>query len=158
MNSPQIATPTAAECMTRTVHTVHPDTEITQAVGLLTQHSCAGAPVLSDTGQILGVLTHDGCMRALSGAAFNGEYAGRVADHMARSFAVVEPTADLFHVVSVIENANGNRLLVVDNGQLVGVITHRDVLRALEHLRQQRTQDNVTIQSVAAGWSALRSD
>ncbi|MBK7826642.1 CBS domain-containing protein [Nannocystis sp.] len=146
--------PAAADFMSRTVHTLRPEAEISDAVGVLTRYLCSGAPVLDAEGGILGVLTHEGCMQALSGAVFNGEEPGRVADHMAREFAVVEPTADLFRVVSMFSNQCGRRVLVIDGGRVVGIVTRSDTLRALHQLRQPRTSD-ITIESVALGWSAL---
>lgn len=147
--------PTCAEFMTSTVHTVRPDTEITEAVGVLTGKGCSGAPVVDGDGHIVGVLTHEGCMRALSGAAFNGERPGLVSDHMSREFAVVEPIADLFHVVSALSNEAGRRVLVASEHKLVGIVTRTDALKALDKLRKLREQEGVNIESVAVGWSAL---
>ena len=147
--------PTAAEFMTSTVHTVRPETEITEAVGVLTTRGCSGAPVVDADGHIVGVLTHEGCMRALSGAAFNGEQPGLVSDHMSREFAVVEPAADLFHVVSALSNEAGRRVLVASEHKLVGIVTRTDALKALDTLRKAREKEGVNIESVAVGWSAL---
>lgn len=148
------ATPAVAEFMTRTVHTVRPDAEVSQAVAVLTRHACSGAPVVDAAGVIVGVLTHEGCMRALSGAVFNGEEAGHVADAMARDFVVVEPNADLFRVVSMFSNDAGRRILVADHGKLVGIVTRTDTLKAL-HQMSQVDRSDITIESVAVGWSAL---
>jgi predicted transcriptional regulator len=146
--------PAVAEFMTRTVHTVSPDAEVNEAVAVLTRHVCSGAPVVDAMGRIVGVLTHEGCMRALSGAVFNGEEAGHVADAMAHDFVVIEPTADLFRVVSMFANDAGRRILVADAGKLVGIVTRTDTLRALHQLGQVDRSD-ITIESVAVGWSAL---
>jgi predicted transcriptional regulator len=86
--------PAVVEFMTQTVHTVSPEAEVTSAVSVLTRHSCSGVPVVDAAGRIVGVLTHAGCMRALSGAVFNGEEAGHVDDAMARDFVIIEPSAD----------------------------------------------------------------
>jgi predicted transcriptional regulator len=155
--TPDTSMPAVADFMTRTVYTVRPDDEITAAVGVLTQRVCSGAPVVEAGGRIVGVLTHEGCMRALSGAAFNREEAGHVSDHMARDFAVVEPTADLFRVVSMFANDVGRRVLVASGGRLVGIVTRTDTLKALYELRrmQESHSDGVNIESVAVGWSAL---
>ena len=157
MTSATLSMPAVADFMTRTVHTVSPDTEITEAVATLISKGCSGAPVVDGDGHIVGVLTHEGCMRALSGAAFNDEAAGRVADHMSREFVVAEPTADLFHVVSLLSNDGGRRVLIVGDHKLVGVVTRSDALKALETHRKARGSagDGVNIETVAVGWSAL---
>ena len=148
------ATPAVAEFMTPNVHTVSPDAEVSAAVAVLTRYACSGAPVVDAAGVIVGVLTHEGCMQALSGAVFNGEEAGHVADAMARDFVVVEPGADLFRVVSMFSNGAGRRILVAEGGKLVGIVTRTDTLRALHQLGQAVRSD-ITIESVAVGWSAL---
>lgn len=157
MTSATLPMPRAADFMTSSVYTVRPETEITEAVGTLTQRGCSGAPVVDPTGRVVGVLTHEGCMRALSGAAFNGEEAGRVADHMAREFVTVEPEADLFHVVSLFSNEGSRRVLVAHDSQLLGILTRTDVLKALDKQRRARSEggDGVNIETVAVGWSAL---
>jgi predicted transcriptional regulator len=158
MTIPARPMPAVADFMTGTVYTVRPETDVTQAVGVLTQRSCSGAPVVDADGRVVGVLTHEGCMRALSGAAYTGEHAGKVDDHMSREFAVVEPTADLFRVVSMFSNEAGRRILVADHGKLVGIVTRTDALKALDKLRKLRegaAGDGVNIESVAVGWSAL---
>lgn len=146
--------PAVADFMTSTVHTVSPDAEVTAAVSVLTRYACSGAPVVDAMGRIVGVLTHEGCMRALSGAVFNGEEAGHVETAMALDFVVVESTADLFSVVSMFSNDGARRILVVDNGKLVGIVTRTNTLKALEKLGQIDRSD-ITIESMEVGWSAL---
>ena len=149
--------PTVTDFMSSTVHTVSPDTEITEAVGTLTSKGHSGAPVVDAEGHVIGVLTHEGCMRALSGAAFNREPAGRVSDHMSREFVIAAPTSDLFHVVSLLSNDGGRRVLIVADHKLQGIVTRSDALKALDNFRKASEQggDGVNIESVAVGWSAL---
>jgi len=147
--------PSVVDFMTRTVHTVSPEAEVTSAVGVLTKHGCSGAPVVDTTGRIVGVLTHEGCMRALSGAVFNGEEAGHVANAMASDFVVVEPSADLFRVASMFSNDVGRRILVADECTLVGIVTRTDTLRALSQVNPTAHRSDITIESVAVGCSAL---
>ncbi|MBA3550173.1 MAG: CBS domain-containing protein [Nannocystis sp.] len=95
-------------------------------------------------------------MRAISGSIFNAEVPGKVDDHMVADFVTIGPEADLFAVVSTFREQD-RRLLVVDHGRVVGIITRGDALRALADLRKVRDArtDNVDIESVAVGWSAL---
>ena len=94
-------------------------------------------------------------MRAISGAIFNAEVPGKVDDHMVADFVTIAPEADLFAVVSTFREQD-RRLLVVDHERVVGIITRGDALRALADLRKVRDRtDNVDIETVAVGWSAL---
>mgnify|MGYP003592712967 CR=1 FL=1 len=154
MTEPTLPMPTAAEFMSDAVITVSPDSDITDVVGVLIQGGYSGVPVLAASGAVLGVLTDEICMRALSGAAFNGEVTGKVADHMSREFVVVEPEADLFRVISSFQGASG-RLFVAKDGRLLGVVTRTDALKALERLRQLREQHGDHLETISQGWSAL---
>jgi len=95
-------------------------------------------------------------MRAVSGSIFNAEVPGKVDDHMVGEFVTVAPEADLFSVVSTFRDED-RRLLVVDQDRVVGIITRGDALRALAALRTLRDAptENIDIETVAIGWSAL---
>ena len=155
-NTSAIKMPSAADFMTDSVVTVAPDSDVVEAVEVLTRRRCSGAPVVDAQGRVVGVLTHECCMRAISGSIFNGEVPGKVDDHMLADFATVGPEADLFRVVSTFRDED-RRLLVVDHDCVVGIITRGDALRALAALRRLRDArtDLVDIESVAVGWSAL---
>ncbi len=155
-NSATIPMPAAADFMTVKVVTVAPDSDIVEAAEVLTRGRCSGAPVVDADGRVLGVLTHECCMRAISGSIFNAEVPGKVDDHMVPDFVTVGPEADLFRVVSTFGEQD-RRLLVVDHGRVVGIITRGDALRALAELRTlcDAPTDNVDIETVAVGWSAL---
>ena len=155
-NSSAIKMPSAADFMTDSVVTVAPDSDVVEAVEVLTRRRCSGAPVVDAQGRFVGVLTHECCMRAISGSIFNAEVPGKVDDHMVPDFVTVGPEADLFRVVSTFGEQD-RRLLVVDHGRVVGIITRGDALRALAELRALRDAptDNIDIETVALGWSAL---
>lgn len=148
--------PAASDFMTASVVTVAPDSDVVDAAEVLTRRRCSGAPVVDAQGRVVGVLTQECCMRAISGSIFNAEVPGKVDDHMLAEFVTVAPEADLFRVVSTFRDED-RRLLVVDHGRVVGVITRGDALRALAALRKARDArtDLVDIETVAVGWSAL---
>lgn len=155
-SSTTIPMPAATDFMTASVVTVAPESDIVEAVEVLTKCRCSGAPVVDADGRVVGVLTQERCMRAISGSIFNAEVPGKVDDHMVADFVTIGPEADLFAVVSTFREQD-RRLLVVDHGRVVGIITRGDALRALADLRKVRDArtDNVDIESVAVGWSAL---
>ncbi|MBA3548856.1 MAG: CBS domain-containing protein [Nannocystis sp.] len=155
-SSTTIPMPAATDFMTASVVTVAPESDIVEAVEVLTRRRCSGAPVVDGQGRVVGVLTQECCMRAISGSIFNAEMPGKVDDHMVSDFVTVGPEADLFRVVSTFREQD-RRLLVVDDHRVVGIITRGDALRALAALRKVRDArtNDVDIESVAVGWSAL---
>lgn len=136
MQEPKL--PTAAEIMNRAPLTFTPDVEITQAIATLLKHGYSGAPVVDGAGMLLGVLSEKDCIRVLSTSAFHGAPNGNVGDHMTPSPVAVTPSADIFQLVFAFHDGTFRRVLVADGGKLVGLITRRDVLRALDELRRAR--------------------
>lgn len=155
-NPTTIPMPAAADFMTDSVVTVAPESDIVDAAEVLARHCYSGAPVVDFRGRVVGVLTQECCMRAISGSIFNAEVPGKVDDHMVTDFVTVAPEADLFRVVSTFGDED-RRLLVVDHDRVVGIITRGDALRALAALRKVRDArtNDVDIETVAVGWSAL---
>lgn len=131
--------PTAADIMNRTVHTLAPTQPIVDAVQTLLARGFSGAPVVDASGQVVGVLSEKDYMRVLAASAFHGVPDGAVADHMSPNPVSVAPGDDLFQLADHFTNHDYRRLVVVDAGRhLLGLVTRRDVLRALDTLRKQR--------------------
>ena len=57
---------------------------------------------------------------------------------MSRTPIVVSPSADVHEAISLFNNHNISCLPVVDNDQVVGILTWRDILKALEARRQKQ--------------------
>ena len=124
-NSATIPMPAAADFMTAHVVTVAPDSDIIEAAAVLTRGRCSGAPVVDADGRVLGVLTHECCMRAISGSIFNAEVPGKVDDHMVPDFVTVGPEADLFRVVSTFGEQDRRRVAAFTFGYTAGKLAGR---------------------------------
>ncbi len=48
---------TVSEVMTRDVVTVHPDTDMYEAIGIMYEHKFGALPVVDDEGKVVGILT-----------------------------------------------------------------------------------------------------
>jgi len=143
-----------AAWMQSVVITCSPEQSLGELMELLTLHHISGAPVVSEEGQLLGVVSQTDVAAFLGGLygteirGASGFYRGvlgsfRTLDPAAQSLLESETVANLLspHVHSVTPQANLNevvdlmlrehvhRLPVVDQGRLVGVISTLDVLR-----------------------------
>lgn len=128
---PKINPPLAREFMQTQVFTVSPGEEIQAAVAALLRQGYSGAPVVDASHQLVGVLSEWDCARLLSEAAYERWPTGTVADHMTTPAEQVGPDADLFSLLDRFAAGGHRRFPVVDQGRLVGLITRRDLLRAL---------------------------
>ena len=117
--------------MIRRLVTLSPQTEILQALQTLIEKDIAGAPVVDESGVLVGMLTEKDCMQVALNATYHSEYGGVVADFMSSPAVSVSPDEGLVDVVKRFLDVNYHRYPVVENGQLVGQISRRDVMRAL---------------------------
>lgn len=126
-----------ANFMTKDLITVRPTTRITDAVDLMKQHHIHRLPVV-DNGKMVGLVTEGIIQRALPSKAtslsvFEANYLlnkTMVADVMEKSVQTITSTAVLEDAIYAMRKNNIGVLPVVDDDQLVGIITNNDVFDA----------------------------
>jgi predicted transcriptional regulator len=117
--------------MTRTLISVQPDMEILQALQIFVNKKIAGAPVVDASGKLIGILTAKDCLRVAVNASYHSEYGGVVADFMADNVASISPEDGILDVAKRFLADSYHRYPVLENGVLVGILSRRDMLRAL---------------------------
>ena len=128
--------PVARDIMVTKVVVLRPQMAVTEAIRVLLKHSISGAPVVSESGELLGMFSEYDCLKALANEEFFEDYDEQrlVGDVMNRDRHTIEPEADLFRIADRFVSLNIRRLPVLADGQLVGQVSRRDVLRALDKL------------------------
>jgi CBS domain-containing protein len=142
---------TAADVMQRDVFTLTPELSLDDAVSELLRRGFSGAPVVDAHGVLLGVLSEKDCIEFLAAAAFHALPTGTVDEAMHHAVLTVSPEADLFRMTYLFHENPFRRLPVVDErGALLGMITRRDLLRALDSIRRGRkTRSETTYEAFA---------
>jgi CBS domain-containing protein len=118
--------------MARTVVTFKPDTPVLDAVHTLVKNRIAGAPVVDDEGSLIGMLSELDCMKVALQAGYYGDYGGPVRDYMSEGVKTVNVEMSIVDLAEIFIKEPYRRFPVTDNNRLVGQISRRDVLRALE--------------------------
>lgn len=129
--------PTAADIMVTRVEVLSPNVAIADAIETLLRRGYSGAPVVDEQGRPIGVLSEHDCVRVLASSLYDNEPTGTVADHMTKSVETIDEHTDLLTVAQHFAQGQHRRLLVVREGALSGLITRRDLLRALDRLRSR---------------------
>lgn len=124
--------PAARDIMNRRVQTLPADSDVGAAMETLLASGHSGAPVVDDRGAPVGVLSEHDCIQVFIHAIAEGWPAGRVKDHMTTEVDVVSPAEDLLTLATRFAKGRHRRLLVAEEGRLVGLICRRDLLQALE--------------------------
>lgn len=120
------------EYMTRRLTSLSPDTEIMRAVQTLLDNDISGAPVVDGEGLLVGVLTHKDCMKVVLNAAYHSEFCGTVGDYMTSTPIVMAPNISVVEAAQQFLEKKFHSYPVVQDGVLVGQISRRDILNALE--------------------------
>ncbi len=126
--------PIARDCMTRRLITFHPDQPIREVVKILLSKSISGGPVIENEHQLVGMISELDCMRALAGTAYEGHYTARdrlVREEMSKEPLTIGPEDNIYTMAHMFETHLIRRLPVIENGQLIGQVSRRDVLRAI---------------------------
>lgn len=146
------------EIMTRPVVTAGPDESLLEAARTMRAHHVSGLPVIDPDGRVLGVLSEKDIVAALDRQVGIGHARGildvllaayepkrhdlldrsvaallngRVREAMSHPAATVEEDAPLTEAWHLLRQYSVNRLPVVRDDRLVGILTRQDVLKVL---------------------------
>jgi len=128
------AKPTVGAYMARRLTTLSPDTEINRAVAVLLDNDISGAPVVDDTGRLVGMLSMRDCLQAALKDAYHQEWGGTVADYMSAEVETLDADLDIVGAAEKFVASRYRRFPVLIHGRLAGQISRTDVLRALNQL------------------------
>ncbi|WFP51862.1 CBS domain-containing protein [Methylomonas sp. EFPC3] len=115
--------------------TVTPETEITQAVKKLLDHKITSLPVVDERGKLVGVFSEKDGMKVFVGSAYNQTLEGTVGEYMTKDPQLVNGGDSLVDVAAKFQETSTRSFPVMQNGELAGMISRIDVLRALLAIR-----------------------
>jgi CBS domain-containing protein len=119
--------------------TVRHDLPLREAIDIITENRISGLCVIDEQGNLVGILSELDCLRAILGAVYNKSGIGIVADYMAtENLVVAHPDEDIVDVAQDMLMNNKRSRPVVENGRLVGQITCRALLKAVQEFQERR--------------------
>lgn len=144
----------AKDIMTKAVITVSPDMEIVHAAKILLENRINGAPVISETGKLVGILCQsdliaqqkklpipsfftflDGLITLTSMKQMEKEVqkiaAVTVAQAMTPDPITVQPDTDIEAVAALMVDQSFHTIPVVEEGELLGIVGKEDILKTL---------------------------
>ena len=127
-----------SDFMAKRLVTLQPQTNVVEAMGVLLDKKISGAPVIDESGALVGVLSEVDLMKIIIQDSYYDEAAGVVGDYMRFPVDTVEADTDIYSLAERFLTEHRRRYPVVRHGKLVGQISRRDVLRAAhESLRHE---------------------
>ena len=143
----------AKDIMETSVITVGPDTTIEELAKVLTENNISGVPVVENE-KIIGIVTEGdllhkevnpktpGVYSVMGGFAYLKEFekyknelqklsAHKASEIMTTKLELVTEDTEIKEIASIMINKNINRVPVVKDGKLVGIVSRSDVLKTL---------------------------
>ncbi|MDW3196330.1 MAG: CBS domain-containing protein [Cytophagales bacterium] len=126
-----------AKYMAKNVITFGADQPIVEAIDVMLDKRISGAPVLSEKGELIGILSEKDCLKIIVDRAYHNHpnQKSTVKDYMSREVATVDIDKDVAEVANMFLSSNFRRFPVVENGKLKGQVSRRDVMKATRDLK-----------------------
>jgi len=141
----------AIDVMVRDVVTVHPDTDVADAIKLLAERDVSALPVLDKDGNLVGVLSEADLihraeigtekhrpwwLEAVTGATavaeeFAKSHGKKVGEVMTDGVISVSEETPLSEIAALFERKRIKRVPVVKSGKLVGIVSRSNLIQAL---------------------------
>ena len=117
--------------MTLQAVTFKPEMSLTAALDKVIRSDHLGGPVINDQEQVIGFLSEQDLLDKLVKVSYFCQDTHLVSDCMHPDVLSVGPGTSIIELADMMKVGKPKVYPVIDQGKLVGIITRRDVLRAL---------------------------
>lgn len=141
----------AIDVMTRDVVTVRPDTDVAEAVELLSKHDVSALPVVDAEANLIGIISEADLvhrvelgtekhrpwwLEAVTGAAalaedFAKSHGKKVGEVMTTKVVSASEDTPLSEIAALLERKRIKRVPITRNGKLVGMVSRSNLIQAL---------------------------
>lgn len=139
----------AEDVMVRDIVTVRPESSVTEAIKLLSEHDTSALPVVDDDGNLVGILSeadllergelghhHPWWIETLMPASklaeeFAKAHGKKVKEVMSTDLITAKEDTPVSEIAALLERHRIKRLPIVKNGKIVGVVSRSNLIQAL---------------------------
>jgi len=128
---------TVEDYMTRRLVTFHPDQTMDNVISVLLAKNIGGGPVIDDNKNLCGIISEGDCLKEVVKGKYNNSpnLSGKVSEHMATNIKSVHPEMNIFELAQMFLSMRLRRFPVLRDGKLVGQISQKDIMRAVQKLK-----------------------
>jgi CBS domain-containing protein len=130
-----IAKIAVADYMSTKIISITPDTELSQAVKKLLDCKVTSLPVVDERGKLVGIFSERDGMKVYVESVYNQSMDGKVSEFMTKHPIIINADESLVDVAAKFQETSTRSFPVFQHGELVGMISRIDVLRALTAMR-----------------------
>ena len=144
-----MTTLSARDLMTAEIVTSPPETPVAALIRLFTDRGVSAVPITDASGTLLGIVTESDLVRRLAdedeqpagwlarltpnarAERYARSHGATAREVMTEKVVMVDPDATAAHIAHLMEQHRIRRVLVAEQGRLLGMVTRTDLLRAL---------------------------
>ncbi|UZE94750.1 CBS domain-containing protein [Alkalimarinus alittae] len=108
-----------------------PDTSVEEVVKTLVKNKLMGAPVLDKDKKLVGFISEKDCLKKMLNNSYYSQHNHVARDIMRTNPLSVSPNTDIINLAEEMLGKRPKLYPVVENDEVIGIITRADVLRAL---------------------------
>ena len=123
--------------MLRNPITIAADAPLADAVRSILRNKISGICVIDNDKKLLGVLSEIDCLQGFLAATYNSSSVGSVSEYMTKDVDVVHLQDNIINVANDMMSKSQRRRPVVENGKLVGQISCRQLLLAVDEFSRK---------------------
>ena len=126
-----------SDYMTTNLITFTPDQSIESVMQSLIKYRISGGPVVNANKELIGIISEGDCIKQISESRF---YNMPIQDHtiekyMVKNVDTIDGNMNIFDAANKFSASKRRRFPIVENGQLVGQISQKDVLKAAMEMK-----------------------
>ena len=123
--------------MSRQLVTFRPDQTMDEVIKILLSKNISGGPVIDEDSKLCGIISEGDCLKEVVKGKYDNSpnLSGYVREHMATDVKYVHPEMNIFELAQMFLNMRLRRFPVLRDGKLVGQISQKDIMRAVQKLK-----------------------
>lgn len=115
------------EIMEKEIIAVSEDESIENTISAIVSTGTGGVPIVRENNKVVGIITERDIVKYIS----NSIASSKVKEHMSNEVVTIESGSTLKKVTETMVNKGFRRVPIVNNGNLVGIVTATDIVRYL---------------------------
>ncbi|MDQ3534063.1 MAG: CBS domain-containing protein [Bacteroidota bacterium] len=117
--------------------TFDPEQNIEDVMCLLLEHNISGGTVVNANCEVLGVISEGDCLKDIVKGKYHNQpiQCGKVKDYMAVDVICIPADTSIFEAAHMFLSLKVRRFPVVKDGKLIGQVSQRDIIKAVQNLK-----------------------
>ena len=139
ISSKKASTLSVEDVMTKNLVVFSPEDSIFEVMRKFIRHKISGGPVVNKRGAIIGVISEADLMKEISDSRyFNMPILDKTVRHfMNKNVQTIQSSFSIFEAASLFHKTSRRRFPVVENSNLVGQISRKDIVKAFINMKSQ---------------------